>query len=447
MIKIQRIGLGYQGKASVLERLKSTIFGKFYLKRLRKVPVVRALVIFSWAYLLRAILYVYAKFHLVSLKSISKAADNVRVVYKKERVLTPVPKIYPTEKTDVIPSHLDYEFPEISIADLKNYTVLGSSNFIHNQYVAVHHDLFRPSHDYTSEELHGRYYIEQKKSSIARFLNIKTANTIANGVLFTDAVSGNYAHFLTEVLPRIYVYTQENPHSAAAYIIDIGLHVNLMQALEVIIGNNAEVIGLESGEPLNVESLQVVSPCGYVPFERRPSAKKQAGHSDGMFSPSALLSMREKIINKVSQIVVAHQADTNQPITNQPRKILIRRNSVYRNINNSKEIEALLLTKGFVIVEPEKLSFYEQVVLFSNAEVIIGATGAALANLIFCNANTKIIILIAEFEHMIYGYWQNMACAVGNKITYVIGESTDIKAQLHSDFRVSVQDLLEAISE
>ena len=77
----------------------------------------------------------------------------------------------------------------------------------------------------------------------------------------------------------------------------------------------------------------------------------------------------------------------------------------------------------------------------------MGATGAAFANLIFCKPETKVIILIVDFKDMIYGYWQNMANAVGNKVSYVLGESVDVTSQFHSDFRVNMQDLLDAITE
>ena len=46
---------------------------------------------------------------------------------------------------------------------------------------------------------------------------------------------------------------------------------------------------------------------------------------------------------------------------------------------------------GFGIYKVGKLSFQNQIYLFNNAKVIIGAHGAAFANLSFCKANTKVI--------------------------------------------------------
>jgi capsular polysaccharide biosynthesis protein len=147
--------------------------------------------------------------------------------------------------------------------------------------------------------------------------------------------------------------------------------------------------------------------------------------------------MRDFIKSKIS----------NRVLMVSSKKIYIKRNSHYRNVTNAEEVEEMLVAKGFVVVEPEKLSFIEQVELFSSAEVVVGATGASFANLIFCKPETKIIILISDYKNMIYGYWQNMASAVGNKVTYVIGASDEIFSHLHSNFQISIPDLLDAISD
>ena len=58
---------------------------------------------------------------------------------------------------------------------------------------------------------------------------------------------------------------------------------------------------------------------------------------------------------------------------------------------NNKEIINFLENDGFTSYKVGQLSFQEQVYLFSNAKMIIGAQGAAFANLAFCKKNTKIL--------------------------------------------------------
>lgn len=444
MIQVQRVrtnGPSHRAYESNLDFLRNTLFGKFYLRYLRHYPPIRMAVIWSWKSLLVLITYIYSKFEHSKFKQLAEVADNQVLVYPKQKVFVSIPNTYPSEKSSSIKFPVLYEFPEIFVTSIANSTVVGSSNFVHTSDAILGHNLFRISHDYTREELNGRLYINAKNQLVTRLSSIKTEVEIDQGVLFADAVSANYAHFMTEVLPKVFVYTQTHPNKTIPLIIDCELHFNLMQALELVIGDDAQLIGLEKGEPLQVKSLQVVSACGYVPFGRRPRSDHFSDHSHGTFSPAALLGMRDLIKSKLSKL----ESNTGEVKTN--KKIWIKRNSNYRNVSNAKEIQNALVSEGFTVVEPEKLSFIEQVTIFSNADVIVGATGAAFANLIFCNPETKVIILIAEFKHMIYGYWQNMAASVGNQVTYVLGTNVDKVSEVHSNFKVEITDLLEAISD
>ena len=51
---------------------------------------------------------------------------------------------------------------------------------------------------------------------------------------------------------------------------------------------------------------------------------------------------------------------------------------------------------GFSIHETGKMSFFEQIYLFNNAKVIVGAHGAAFTNLVFCKPKTKVIEIIPK---------------------------------------------------
>ena len=132
--------------------------------------------------------------------------------------------------------------------------------------------------------------------------------------------------------------------------------------------------------------------------------------------------------------------DQNPP-SETPKKIFLRRNSNYRKLENSAEIEAVLSEYGYVVVDPEKLDFLQQVALFSQADSIIGPTGAAFANVVFCKPDTKITILITRSNVVPYWYWQNMACASGKTVEYVLSEKM-YQNEIHSDFTVNAAELI-----
>jgi len=117
-------------------------------------------------------------------------------------------------------------------------------------------------------------------------------------------------------------------------------------------------------------------------------------------------------------------------------------------MRNEQQLGEKLVGQGFSAIQPECLTFAEQYYLFANAEVIVGATGAGLANLVFCSKSTRVIICISTHPEHSYGYWQNMAAASGNKVNYVFGPTVGPAAQgVHADFRVDVDAVVRALEQ
>jgi capsular polysaccharide biosynthesis protein len=83
------------------------------------------------------------------------------------------------------------------------------------------------------------------------------------------------------------------------------------------------------------------------------------------------------------------------------KKIFIDRSesiNKYCQIINNDEVINYLKNLGFSIHKPGQMSFFEQIYLFNNANIIVGAHGAAFTNLIFCKPKTKIIEIIPKLH-------------------------------------------------
>jgi capsular polysaccharide biosynthesis protein len=74
--------------------------------------------------------------------------------------------------------------------------------------------------------------------------------------------------------------------------------------------------------------------------------------------------------------------------------IYVSRKFSTRSIPNEKQIEEMLKEKGFIVLYLEELSFAEQRDFFSKASIVIGAHGAGLANIIWCEPGTRIFELV-----------------------------------------------------
>jgi capsular polysaccharide biosynthesis protein len=73
-----------------------------------------------------------------------------------------------------------------------------------------------------------------------------------------------------------------------------------------------------------------------------------------------------------------------------------RRFHSMRVMINEAALEAALRARGFEIVKPERLGAAEQIRMMREAEVVVGPTGAALANALFAPAGARIIEIQPE---------------------------------------------------
>jgi hypothetical protein len=91
------------------------------------------------------------------------------------------------------------------------------------------------------------------------------------------------------------------------------------------------------------------------------------------------------------------------------RKVFVCRGSGHgRNIENRAALAEALSSRGFVAVQPEKLSLDDQVMLFAGADVIVAEFGAAMANVVFCRPGVKIVEIIPEGQ---FDTWSANLCA------------------------------------
>jgi len=365
----------------------------------------------------------------VTSKSITviKLLDESRVVIERPRVHPAIDHAEVSQPCD------QYDFPAIYCFNLSNATVYGGSNLIYHTDGVLCHDLFNVNTDYTSEEMHSRIYINIKKRTIRRLHYDNHADQIAVAASFLDAASANYAHWLTEVLPRIAAFCTLRRFSHIPIMIDAGLHENILESLSMIIGSTREVITVPSGNGVSVGELFVTSVAGYVPFMPRENGNDIGSH--GMFSATALNLMREAIFNHLDSL----------PGKNFPRKVYLARGKRYRTVTNEDSLKKCLANVGFETIELETLTFGQQVALLRNAEIVIGPTGAGMANLLFSNHSQKVYILFGKNPKTHYFYWSHIVSTLGIHLNHILGTQDEPLTGVHSSFWMDETNVLEAL--
>jgi capsular polysaccharide biosynthesis protein len=239
---------------------------------------------------------------------------------------------------------------------------------------------------------------------------------------------------MTEVLPRIALFCADERFKGVPIVVDAGLHKNIMESLLLVTGADREIITLPSSKALAVDQLYVTSAAGYVPFGRRTS--RLSDHSHGVFSPGAF----EKLRNRLNALGQGAKEES------WPQKIYLRRDSSLRGIINAAELEKLLVARGYVIVEPEKLTFLQQLQIFRNAKAIVAPTGAGLSNAICCKRGTHVIVLMAKHKNMIYRYWSNLLTPIQVQVSYVLGTIKDYRGMgIHGNFLINPSDVVDSL--
>lgn len=67
--------------------------------------------------------------------------------------------------------------------------------------------------------------------------------------------------------------------------------------------------------------------------------------------------------------------------------------SAFRTLTNAEEIETIAVGLGLTVVRPERLSWADQVRLFSGAELIVGEFGSGLHNALFAPEGARVVAL------------------------------------------------------
>jgi capsular polysaccharide biosynthesis protein len=108
------------------------------------------------------------------------------------------------------------------------------------------------------------------------------------------------------------------------------------------------------------------------------------------------------------------------------RYLISRRNADHRQIDNFDDCVALVSQYGFEVINPADFNPEDEIELFYDAEILLGAHGAGFANAVFSPPSLTIIDLlpVSKFDPTFYF----LAKAFGHRFLHWCGSETDMKA-------------------
>ncbi|KGP91095.1 capsular biosynthesis protein [Pontibacillus chungwhensis BH030062] len=242
-------------------------------------------------------------------------------------------------------------------------------------------------------------HITSENHSIFKQKGLPSVSHYKNVADLTHVYSGNYYHYMYEVLPRIDLLHQSNL-TINYYVVNEGF---------------GERYQSETLKRLGIDERQLVPTHDHFHLQ----AEKLIVPSQPSFPTKWAYEFLRKTFS-----------NPNTSSSDKKRIFIKRRWS--RNFTNIDQLVELLEGLGFVTLELEDLSVANQVEIFSSAEIVIAAHGAGLTNLTFCQPGTKVLEIFAP-TYIIPHYWA--ISALGNlRYHYLIGEPKDSSSGVKNEW-------------
>jgi capsular polysaccharide biosynthesis protein len=197
----------------------------------------------------------------------------------------------------------------------------------------------------------------------------------------------NYGHFLLDSLPGVLLFYKEILQGTIKIVTE-PLQCWQREYLDILGIADSHLFLVAKDMFLKLESI--VWPSTLYGNTHRPSYFTRVM---GNFL-TALSCIKESSAN--SELVYISRAG-------------IKDRQFARKMENEEVLISALTQQGFTIIFPEQLSVAEQIEIFSQAKVIVGESGAGMANIIFASPGCNIIEIMPEIKNQV---WIKQLCGL-----------------------------------
>ncbi len=189
------------------------------------------------------------------------------------------------------------------------------------------------------------------------------------GLVF-NSWSGNYFHWIAEVLPRLAILRKIQP-----------------DCVVLLPGPKPPEYILRTVEAFGFQRTYIIMP-GELVLVRQLWMPVRPGRA-GYMAPSLVQEVREQIMSSLQ--IQLHSA------VKASRWVYVSRSrQQWRQLTNEAEVVAILQRYGFETVYFEELSFVEQVRTMYETAIFIGIHGANMTNILFMTPGTHAIEMLSE---------------------------------------------------
>ncbi len=185
------------------------------------------------------------------------------------------------------------------------------------------------------------------------------------GLMLFGLQSRQYGHWLLEFVPRMLCFNDPACPAGFPLCMDDGMPETHRQIVALMDTRDRPIITLP---PIatRFRELGLAPVPVFFPFDTRPGLPIY----DAIWPQDILAAVRDRILGRLA----ADGVDLRR--TGQ-RIVLSRQGFAQRQLVNEAEIVETLRPHGFEVVQPEQLTFAEQVQMYHAADIIVGSASSA----------------------------------------------------------------------
>ncbi|MBE7202827.1 MAG: glycosyltransferase family 61 protein, partial [Parafilimonas terrae] len=183
---------------------------------------------------------------------------------------------------------------------------------------------------------------------------------IEAGLMLFGLQSRQYGHWLLEFVPRMLCFNDPACPAGLPLCIDDGMPETHRQIVALMDTRDRPIVTLPP-VATRFRELGLAPVPAFFPFDTRPGLPIY----DAIWPQDILAAVRARILERLA-------ADGVNLRRTGRRIILSRRDFTQRQLVNEAEIVETLQPHGFEVVQPEQLTFAEQVQMYHAADIIVG---------------------------------------------------------------------------
>ena len=312
---------------------------------------------------------------------------------------------------------------------IKDASVIVGSGLIYKNKIMYHFGDYDPQLEFLGEEISGFFKNADK---------IKMGGRTDCPVYPLNLLhSSNYFHLLIEHLPRFIKLKSDGVISRDAIIVLGPQHKNLIDAF--FLANNNEYRFTSLPYATGLSSHTVIGTSGsfqQLELKDKTISSKASACRDSLTLARHYFWGRLGLGKRGNKLGRA-------------KKLFVLRQSRQRNVKNITELACLAHEHNFELLRPELLTLQEQAQVFSNAEIVIGPTGAWLANLIFARPTVSIHVLNPGTAETTTSVWKRLGDIFGISVTDHYSKSIEWNEfqPIHSDFTFDAERFMSLLKQ